>query len=430
MYASHLTRCTLALAALAVISAPLSAQNFRDIFGKRKKPPPPPKLIRMLEGENGKHHIPKQPRGRFVPIPFDANPDDLVAQQLLLADELGPLKELVGEMLRDPKKFNFDAKTTNGLDLNNPALKGLLQDWINRQGKRNKSPTPEQLKDLQANIQKLLKERPTIQNERGFDLPPEFQPPPIAEEPPDDPLAKAAEKIVRGAEESDLGDWLRDSPAWQRAVQDLQESLLRPTGDSGWDMTTWAEKLRPDKLDWPAGESVLERLRNLPRPNVDLSGWRPSTPNLSAPSVPSLPRGELPSLSWGSALVLLVLLLALALAGWQVLRWSRRRPARRRLTVGLGPWPVRPEEVATRAELVRAFDYLALLLLGLPARSWHHLTVASRWCEQDAARRADAEALALLYERARYTDGPEALTTDERDCARAALLALLGGASA
>jgi hypothetical protein len=96
----------------------------------------------------------------------------------------------------------------------------------------------------------------------------------------------------------------------------------------------------------------------------------------------------------------------------------------------LGPWPVRPEDVSTRTELIRAFDYLALLRLGPAARSWHHRAVARQWAALSEASQAPAETLAGLYETARYTDGPEALTDAERERARQALLTLAAGATA
>jgi hypothetical protein len=81
--------------------------------------------------------------------------------------------------------------------------------------------------------------------------------------------------------------------------------------------------------------------------------------------------------------------------------------------------------VATRAELVQAFDYLALLKLGPAARSWNHRAVARRWADRCAACTADAARLADLYERARYTTGADALPVADRDAARGALRSLV-----
>ena len=67
-----------------------------------------------------------------------------------------------------------------------------------------------------------------------------------------------------------------------------------------------------------------------------------------------------------------------------------------------GAWPVRPESVRTRADLVRAFEYLAFLLLGLAARPRNHVDLAAALAAtgDDPSRRTAAARLALLYERA------------------------------
>jgi hypothetical protein len=83
---------------------------------------------------------------------------------------------------------------------------------------------------------------------------------------------------------------------------------------------------------------------------------------------------------------------------------------------------VRPEAVASRADLIRAFDYLALITLGLGVTSWNHHAVAQAWSTQSPAVAATAHALARLYEQARYTGGAEALTESERALACRSLL--------
>ena len=88
---------------------------------------------------------------------------------------------------------------------------------------------------------------------------------------------------------------------------------------------------------------------------------------------------------------------------------------------------MQPEQVTTRTELVQAFDYLALLTLGVEVKSWNHQAVARRWCEKLPACAPLAQALASLYEQARYTDGVEALPPPQRDQARQSLLRLAEG---
>ena len=140
-------------------------------------------------------------------------------------------------------------------------------------------------------------------------------------------------------------------------------------------------------------------------------------PSMPAVSTPSLP-------SFNVATTWLLLAALCLLAGWQMTRWSKRPAVVADWRSSLGPWPVNPDEVATRADLVRAFDYLAILTLGLDARSWNHQAIMLRWCAACRGVAALAIALAELYERARYTDGPAELSPSQRDQARRLLLQL------
>jgi hypothetical protein len=121
----------------------------------------------------------------------------------------------------------------------------------------------------------------------------------------------------------------------------------------------------------------------------------------------------------------------LAFVLWRVGGWWQRRRAEL-LNAGwrLGPWPVRPESVSTRGELVQAFEHLALLLLGPTARTCHHLELAGRMGAQPALdgdrRREAADDLARLYEQARYTPDNETLSPESMSRARRELCYLAG----
>jgi hypothetical protein len=100
----------------------------------------------------------------------------------------------------------------------------------------------------------------------------------------------------------------------------------------------------------------------------------------------------------------------------------------------VGAWPVQPSAVQTRADLVKAFEYLAVLLLGPGARARHHLELAEELGQQtraaDARRSEAARTLAYLYELARYTPENETLPPDELATARRELSFLAGAAPA
>jgi hypothetical protein len=95
----------------------------------------------------------------------------------------------------------------------------------------------------------------------------------------------------------------------------------------------------------------------------------------------------------------------------------------------LGTWPVRPDAVSTRQDVIRAFEYLALLCLGPAAAVCHHRQLAERLAEQDSinpSRRQAAEMLAWLYEQARYAPADETLSQEQLSDARHALSSLAG----
>ena len=89
----------------------------------------------------------------------------------------------------------------------------------------------------------------------------------------------------------------------------------------------------------------------------------------------------------------------------------------------------RSAAITTRTQLIAAFDYLALLLLGDEVRTWNHVAVAQRLGES-AARSPAAEALARLYELARYTPGDDTLPPEAQAAARRCLATLAGSAAA
>ncbi len=152
----------------------------------------------------------------------------------------------------------------------------------------------------------------------------------------------------------------------------------------------------------------------------------PALPDLSL-SKPASARGD--SDAWIAVLLSLLLLSAMCFAFYRL----RTRPANPRATEEgvwqLGGWPASPNGISTRAELVAAFEYLALSRLGISANTCHHRALAERLGEQDddqRARRLAAETLAWLYEKARYAPAAETLSQDEWTDARLALCLLAG----
>jgi hypothetical protein len=186
-------------------------------------------------------------------------------------------------------------------------------------------------------------------------------------------------------------------------------------------------------------------------PSIDLPDLKPFWNGITPPSLPSLPNINLPSFpsgpsfggSWsgggggggGAAWSWLFWLAAAVVVG--VLVWKAiavGAPTAAEAEWALGPWPVDPRRVATRGELVVAFEYLALKLLGLEARHHHHVDLearlAARPSSSPARQRVAAARLSRLYEHAKYAPPEELLSDAELADARGDLCHLAGATAA
>jgi hypothetical protein len=93
---------------------------------------------------------------------------------------------------------------------------------------------------------------------------------------------------------------------------------------------------------------------------------------------------------------------------------------------GLGPWPLDPRTVSSRADLVRAFEYLSVLVNGDPARTYSHEAAAAA-LRAAVPQAADAAVpLADAYALARYTPAEVALEDADIAAARRHLCRLAG----
>jgi hypothetical protein len=125
--------------------------------------------------------------------------------------------------------------------------------------------------------------------------------------------------------------------------------------------------------------------------------------------------------------ILLVVFAAVGLILWKF--WpmikNRETPAARAVRT-LGNWPIDPRTINSREELVRAFEYLSILLCGDAARVWNHLTIARALRSQIPESDLVADELAKLYELARYTPAHETMSPVSLADARRCLCHLAG----
>ena len=246
-------------------------------------------------------------------------------------------------------------------------------------------------------------------------------PPPSPAPAPTTPPAAAGragyDKFVRFFEQN-VGP-LKDMPA----VQQLAKELLRGTADAAAAGTS-----NGPLGDLLGSKAAGDLLKGLPE-GGDRSDWKlPEFGGLpDAPGTSSLPKASLapPSASVvGIGLGLVVAAVVLAVALRYLPKWATADGPRP--VPGLGPWPLDPRRVETRADLVRAFEYLSVLLNGDRARSYSHEAAAAALREvvPDAADAAGP--LADAYALARYTPTDQPLSVEQIADARRHLCRLAG----
>jgi hypothetical protein len=223
-----------------------------------------------------------------------------------------------------------------------------------------------------------------------------------------------------------------NSGAFERALRSLGGIKTDRDGSNRLDLATLWKKSAADtaswmvtRWEWPGrlAESSRDAFRGL-RGTVPAIGGALERIPAASPSSTSGGNG----LAVGATVLAVVLLLV---AGWKHLE-KRGVANERGLRAKPGAWPVNPMKVASREELVGAFEYLAFLRLGPRARTSNHLAIAARLEEEEPedTRRAAVLELARLYERARYD--PDCSPFGEADllAARRDLTLLGGGAAA
>jgi hypothetical protein len=368
----------------------------------------------------------QQPLARSqLQLPFDPGADP----QLFLKSLLAKAKDREAfERLWHDWQRNQDWGEKFQAPWNDPQLRERIEKMLHKEGERLKKLDPQQVEALRKKWERLkLPEGPKLGPDEG----PKPASGPLAGSDPDQqapsPPEPAAEEDegqltewlhdwLQELEETGIGQVLRESPAFQQGLADLQEAILhgRSSGPSlhFWDVPKLVEGLPLPGWNLPELRSGVAKLPtvhlpSLPRPRLPFGG----------PMMPGVPSG---SASTRQVILLLLLLAAGGFLLWRAVGRLRTVPPAAR-GWRLGPWPIDPAHITTRAELVRAFEHLSLLLLGPAARTRNHLAVAAALVGTgpDAARRQNAAAeLADLYEQARYAPEEGPLTPEQLAAAR------------
>jgi hypothetical protein len=288
--------------------------------------------------------------------------------------------------------------------------------------------------------------------------PPKFQElgegfrPPGSPDPNESPEQVALRKRRQAAAamwEKSVGP-LDETPAVKRALFDLVDEsgdLKDGEGNSFWDGLTkdggegtsfadWVDRSAGGdtwKLDFGWGGS--DNTAGGSSSSSGDSWWSRNFGGSSSSSSSSSSRsGSSGGFDFGSGgsggwlpLLLLAALLIGGLLAWKLLYFRTPPSAAGGFDLsGLGPWPVDPRAISTREELVKAFEYLSVMICGPAARMWTHGTIAAALADLATTHSEAAMILARLYELARYAPLDEPLTRAEIGEARRLVCGLAG----
>ena len=258
--------------------------------------------------------------------------------------------------------------------------------------------------------------------------------------PPDEPTDPRTKSLQAFAAvwERNIGP-LDQTPEVKKALFDLASGangldldLLDDKGNSVWDLLRKGDGSGMEFGDFMDGSGGNWKLPNFEMPSMKIgrlvrsdiadregsssSSWnwgsssRPRAPSSGGSGFGSLGFGG----SWFPVVVLAIIVLGIVF--WVV--WKNLRtpePEVASIPHGLGPWPIDPRRINTREDVVKAFEYLSVLICGPSAKTWTHNTIADALAELAATHGETAVMLARLYELARYAPLDEPLTARGSD---------------
>jgi hypothetical protein len=195
---------------------------------------------------------------------------------------------------------------------------------------------------------------------------------------------------------------------------------------------------------WLTAAFPKDVFANFKLPDFPFFGGTLTVPDvrLPSPSVPAAnietmpPMGGTPEISRSAALGLAAIALV-AFLTWRILshlgaakhdEWKAGKGGHAGWR--LGPWPVQPQSIKSRDDVVRAFEYLSVLQLGPDALTWNHLDIALALGRRFPALADNALELGGHYEQARYAPASEAMSPTSVRTARDGILRMVEGTAA
>lgn len=307
-----------------------------------------------------------------------------------------------------------------------------------------KLPTP-----MPPSVDRKLPSAPPPRIDEPEATPPETSPPQRFDEYLPRGRSPTAEDLVRERRAMTLAkSWERilgpldDNPALRKALMEMVLAGEELKGPDGTDLWKFLEQNAGQ-----SGDDFGDFLKGLDSfggdwklPKLDLSGlnfgdwkwnWGSNTgPSHGGSSTPSAPSGGSINLAWlGDSwlpVILFVVVLVAVLLVWRFW-YDRGEPQSRAFQPppGLGPWPLDPRTLASRGDVVKAFEYLTVLRCGEDSRAWNHLTIALTLASQTSDA-ASASQVARLYAQARYAPAADEFSPADLDAARRHICRLAG----
>lgn len=414
---------------------------------------------RIATAQNLPSHAPAKPSHHDLPGGLDLdNPQEMMAERLKELHDLHELQDQVSELLQD-REFLQSLQ-----QLPEDKLKRLREKMMSGAG-LGKDQNWDDLLRKAASKQKLgPKHIDMLRNwaDRAEDKPPSAQEPNARNgQAADTPATPPADPNALNSTASTPPGKPPEPSFYDRIQDEGSKWLMDHLDDVGGDVLDamtgmgntanggpFADLLRSihqlDLSEWNVSEKAMRVAGYLPKMGEFLheqgGAWNevrslfkntpvPALSRFSAASA-SLPSPTQPSRdSWVPVLLSLLMLGLIILLVFRMAARSQARTDSGGDNWRLGPWPVSPDAVSTRQDVVRAFEYVALLCLGPAAGACHHRELAERLAEQEndnPKRRQAAETLAWLYEQARYAPESESLSPEELTDARHALRSLAG----
>jgi len=216
----------------------------------------------------------------------------------------------------------------------------------------------------------------------------------------------------------DKGNSIWDLLKYGEGTNSSFEDLFKGSGGGGnWNFGNWD---LPKFGDWFGSRQP---------PSNNAQNWLNSSSSRPRPETSSswnFGSGGLSGLNGTHLLLLLFVVVMVVVIWYQLKNRIGKSDSLAFAGAGIGAWPVDPRAINSREEVVKAFEYLSVLICGPSARNWTHGTIAAALADLATRHERTALMLARLYELARYAPLDEPLTHNELIEARKLVCTLAG----